>query len=102
MSGIKTLCLIYLKTGPLIPIRDKIPPGLKHKSYIIVKYYDGIIYQMAIWVGVTQMMQVKKEPKCHIQWNTKTRQQHLNADNSTLDMVYRAFDASVAHMPPPA
>ena len=26
----------------------------------------------------------------------------LNADNSTLVMVYRAFDTSIAHMPLPA
>ena len=32
----------------------------------------------------------------------ETRCQHLNANNSALAMVYGAFDASVARMPPPA
>ena len=32
----------------------------------------------------------------------ESRRQHLDADNSELAMVYGAFDASVARMPPPA
>ena len=31
----------------------------------------------------------------------ETRRRHLDADNSPLAMVYGAFDASVARMPPP-